>query len=400
VAANAAVCAIVALLALAAACERVSSRASASRLWDAQARERAPDTHAAFIASDSEFAFAFSRQKPVKLRGELSLWERVRQHVFAHTTRSAGGGDAWHDLYGKDKAFADAMGFRHDHGDAAVHGEDIGDVRTDAGELTRCVQAAYAATTYFCGADRARLSVYHGLHFEGVAALSQLLARARAPHAELGGEAAQLVLYVSMDDEANPRFGHAFALHVLPDGRVSWMQSNIASYSLRTHLARTPPLDNAGVAALLANLRALEGSARTRRPYGAREAKAFRGIMHSPPLFAPTEQGFLGNVTVSAFAACVVPPFSSELARAPETPAHAAVERSLVLSVVLRIAEATRRARGAGLSEAAALIAASAAEAEEAAEAEAEAHGAEVDAGRERRRNDGDEDNEEGEEDL
>ena len=78
VAANAAVCAIVALLALAAACERVSSRASASRLWDAQARERAPDAHAAFVIKDPEFAFAFSRQKPLKLRGELSWWERVR----------------------------------------------------------------------------------------------------------------------------------------------------------------------------------------------------------------------------------------------------------------------------------------------------------------------------------
>jgi hypothetical protein len=104
----------------------------------------------------------------------------VRQHVFVHTTRSAGGDDTWQDLYGKDKAFADAMGFRHDHGDATVHGEDIGDVRTGAGELTRCVQAAYAVTTFFCGADRARLSPYLGLHFEGVAAISQLLAHARA----------------------------------------------------------------------------------------------------------------------------------------------------------------------------------------------------------------------------
>lgn len=137
------------------------------------------------------------------------------------------------------------------------------------------------------------------------------------------------MLFVTMRDNTNPFFGHAFTLHVLPDRRVNWLQSNINSYNLRTHLARTPPLDNKGLKALLNNLHTLEGTASDLRPYKKREAMAFRGIMHSPPLFDATEEGYLGNVTVSAFAACVVPPFSSELAAVSEAAALAALRKAV-----------------------------------------------------------------------
>jgi len=315
--------------------------------------------HADFIASEPEFAYDFSRVKPHRLQGEPSLFDRLRMLFFvamrSHFT----------DEFDVDTAkFAADSGLRLDLLDEAIHGDDIGDLRDDKAELTRCAQSAYAVTTYFCGADIGRLSYSPYHRIEGVDFLASILSSAKSFGGGVAGvaPAAQLVVMVDILDDQDPSFGHVFAFHVLPTGDVSWYQSAILSFTLREHIKRTPPLDANKLAGLLANLRALEGRVPVggaSRPFGAREDDAYFALLHERLSIENRgkRKTSMGNVVVSTFAACIVPSWSVALGRAEPDDASRRAEQLLVPAITRRVANATRAARAAGASERDAVIA-------------------------------------------
>lgn len=341
----------------------------ATPLWCASlARSRAPPEHAAAIRGDPEFVHRWSRVKPADLDSlqQHSLWERagqawawLRAYVLARSLSSIDKLDDFAHLReeGAPRGIEEFLMFGEELGDT-THG------RGDREEMTgtRCAASSYAtggcgrrvsqsgwrrrrpwrwhiqwsskhslthsptypsthppthslplSVTYFCGSASAAV----GAMTHPVAGVDFLEAALTAARAQL--PAAQAILQVSLDDSADRHLGHIWTMHVLPNASVQIYQSFIRHYSLGEWLARSPPLGEAGIAALLSRLRALEGASPAPRPWtDAMEAAYFDAFgvalasvgVGRGGTGMRTRKTQAGNVTVGIFVACVLAPWN------------------------------------------------------------------------------------------
>ena len=254
------------------------------------ARARAPTEHRAFAAADASFSETYSA---LPIAPPKTWWQRL----LTHRRRAP------------DDGYFNVGGLQGTQEDLLADGIDMA-----KGGHTRCSTTAFAVAVYLCGLPA--LHVLGNPDGVGVAALAESVAAAAAI-AERRGTAPQVVWHVSVHDPTDTAFGHVFALHMLPDGRVQVWQSFVAQYTLQSHLKRSPPLDAVGVAALLAWLAILERAT----AWGAAERTAYDAAFG----VLLTDKKAVGAVQVSFHVPCVVPPWNVTAAAAdPLTPGHAA----------------------------------------------------------------------------